>query len=136
MSINIALRPEVEAWLQEEAARDGVTPGEAVARVIESQWSLGTPPPALRGEEFDKRIREDFSVEFWSQYRMLHQKIQDETSTEPERQEFLGLHTQVEAKNLERMRLLAQMALRRGVPLPDLMQELGVGPVQVPRVGK
>lgn len=128
MSIVVALRPELEAWLEEEAAREGVTPGEAVARALEAQRAAKQTPTRLSDAELTERIRHSFSQEFWSRYRPLYRKLWNETITEEERREFIRLNDQVEAKTVVRTELLIELSRRRGQTLPQTMQELGIGP--------
>lgn len=59
-------------------------------------------------------------------YAQLIHKRQDETLTTAENQELGQITARVEALNVKRLELLAELAQWRGVSLPQLMTELGL----------
>ena len=61
-----------------------------------------------------------------TRYAELIRKRQDETLTPAENQELGQITTRVEAMNVKRLELLAELAQWRGVSLPQLMTELGL----------
>jgi hypothetical protein len=134
MPLTITLRPEVEEWVQQEAAREGVTPAELAARALEAHWAVANRAPHLSSRESELllKINEGFSEEFWRRFKELKARLDAEKLSEEERQEFIGLNAQLEGKNAERIAHLAQLARLRGMTLPKVMQQLGIGPIQVP----
>lgn len=73
-----------------------------------------------------ERINQGFPVEFWEQYRRLTQKRRAEALTPAERQSLIGLTDQIEAANVRRLEHLVELARLRGMPLPALMDQLGL----------
>lgn len=63
-----------------------------------------------------------------TRYTELICKRQDETLTPAENQELGQITARVEALNVKRLELLAELAQWRGVSLPQLMTELGLTP--------
>jgi len=122
MPLTITLRPELEEWIQQEAAREGVTPAELAARALEAHWAVSRPAPHLSSRESEllRKIRGGFSEEFWTRFKELKARLDAEELTEEERQEF----AQLEGKNAERIAHLAQLARLRGITLPEIMQHV------------
>lgn len=134
MSLNLTLRPELETWIREEATREGTSPESVAARVIEAHWAIASRVPHLSASESEllAKINEGFPEVFWQRYRELRDKLRAETLAEEERQELIRLNDQVEGKNAERIRHLGELSRLRGVTLPEIMTQLGIGPIQVP----
>jgi hypothetical protein len=136
MGLNVLVRSETEDWLQEAALREGLSKETIAARLLEQQWVTARRPPDenLSESELLERINVDtgFSSHFWKRFKELKAHLDAETLTEDERQEMIRLNAQIEGSNAERIAYLAQLARRRGVTLPEIMQSLGVGPIQVP----
>ena len=63
---------------------------------------------------------------FWKRYRALAAKLSEERITEEERQELIRLTDQSEAWNVRRLELLEELAQKRGMHFPELMQTLGI----------
>ena len=59
-------------------------------------------------------------------YVMLHLKLEAETITDLEYQEFMDLVAQDENLRNERVKYLIELAQLRNISLPDLMQHLGL----------
>lgn len=136
MTLSLPLRPEIEDWLRHEAARAGSTPEQVAVHALETQWATSRIVPftqaATDEDALLAQINDGFSHEFWARLSALRERLQTETITDGERQEFIRLYAQVEAKNAERISYLLSLAQKRGVSLPDMMQSLGIGPLQVP----
>ncbi len=60
----------------------------------------------------------------------LYEKLENDTITEKEREEFLSLSKEESSLRNERVKLLIQIATLRGVSLNDLMSELGLKPIE------
>jgi hypothetical protein len=136
MGLNVLVRSETEDWLQEAALREGLSKETIAARLLEQQWATAWRPSGENVSESEllERINADtgFSSHFWKRFKELKARLDAETLTEDERQEMIRLNAQIEGSNAERIAYLAQLARRRGVTLPEIMQSLGVGPIQVP----
>jgi hypothetical protein len=78
-----------------------------------------------------QKINEGFSEAFWQRYRSLIAQRNTETFSAEEREELIGLSDQIEARNLERTEHLIALAEYRGVPLQELVQQLGLRPTAV-----
>jgi len=61
-------------------------------------------------------------------YLTLSAKMDAETMNEAERLEFLGLVAEEESLRNERVRLLIELSQIRGIPLTELMEEMGLFP--------
>jgi hypothetical protein len=59
-------------------------------------------------------------------YRSLRAKAQSETIVEKERQEMLLLNDFIEARNVERLKLLWSLARIRQVTLPEIVQQFPI----------
>lgn len=134
MSLSVTLKPELETWIREEATREGTSPENIAARVIEAQWAIASRVPRLSSPESEllAKVNEGFPEDFWQRFRELRDKLNAETLTEEERQEFIQLYAQVEGKNAERIRYLGELSRLRGVSLPEIMTQLGIGPISGP----
>ena len=61
-------------------------------------------------------------------YRKLIKKSVDETLTEEEHRELVELIPVVEAKQVERLKYLVELAQLRTTSVDDLMEQLGISP--------
>jgi hypothetical protein len=86
--------------------------------------------PVLRQTEAQilQAINQGLSSAEQTRYTELIRKRQDETLTPVENQELGQITARVEALNVKRLELLAELAQWRGVSLPQLMTELGLTP--------
>ena len=132
MPLTLTLQPELEAWVKQEAAREGVEPGQVVSRAVDAQRFAVASSESLRPSETDLllAINRGFSEPFWEHFQTLRHGLEAESLTEQERREFTRLYAQVEGKNAERMAYLLQLANIRGVTLPEIRVQLGIGPIQ------
>jgi len=64
-----------------------------------------------------------------NRYADLYQKLEADTITEEERQEFLSLTREEEKLRNERVKLLIQLSHLKGVPFNQLLKNLGLKPV-------
>ena len=89
--------------------------------------------PHLDGRESElvERIHQGWPPETESRYRELIAARQAEELSAVEMRELLSLTEQAERRQAERMKDLFALAQFRGVPLTDLMTELGIKPLAV-----
>jgi hypothetical protein len=134
MALTVLVRPEAEEWLQEEAAREGVSKEAVAARLLENQWATARRSPGedASDSELLLQINAGLPLDFVERYRNLRDLLEAEALTEDERQEFIRMNQRAEQLNVERMTALSFLAQRRGVTLPEIMKTLGVGPVTIP----
>ncbi len=64
-----------------------------------------------------------------SRYWVLAEKLEADNLTEVEHQEFMKLADKDEKLRNKRLMLLIELAQQRNVPLPKLMEDLGITPV-------
>ncbi len=86
--------------------------------------------PQLDRQESEllEKINEGLPAELEERYRGLIAARQAETLAPAEMEELQAITEQAEALQAERMKHLVALAQLRGVPLTDLMTELGIEP--------
>lgn len=84
------------------------------------------PHLSKRETELFREINDSFDEVFWHRYKELREKLEDETMTPTENEEFLNMNEEVEAKNVIRLRSVAELAQLRQMSIPDLMNQLGL----------
>ena len=72
------------------------------------------------------KINQRWPIETQRRYDELTTKRQAETLTAEEQQELLGLIDQSEQVDAERAQMIGDLAQSRRVPVPELMQDLGI----------
>ncbi|MCP3962125.1 MAG: STAS/SEC14 domain-containing protein [bacterium] len=89
--------------------------------------------PHLEGRESEllERINKGRSPDTERRYRELIATRRNEALGAAEMEELRGLTEQAENRQAERMRDLLALAQLRGVPVTDLMTELGIEPLPV-----
>jgi hypothetical protein len=132
MAITLQMPPQLEARVRDEAMREGL-PTDAVilralARVYPEAPSAESSEPISAREiellgKFDLGLTEDE----WRRYWELRGKLEDETLTPSEHSELVAVNDHIELANAKRMPYLIELAGLRNVPLPQLMDELGLG---------
>ncbi len=93
-----------------------------------------TPPgeePSRREAELLKIVRRRRPAAMYRRYRELARKLEAETLTPDEREEFMPLIEQSEAFAVQRLEALIELAALRNTELPHLMEELGIRPERV-----
>lgn len=75
-----------------------------------------------------RQINQGAPVEIQQRYDTLKRKRRRQKLTRAEQQELLSLSKQLEQLDVERLRLIAELAQIRRVSLPELMQQLGLEP--------
>jgi hypothetical protein len=72
------------------------------------------------------QINQGIPVKLHDRYEILLERRDDETLTEAEYAELLDIGDQIEAFGVKRIEALAKLATIRQVPLPKLMDDLGI----------
>jgi hypothetical protein len=85
-------------------------------------------PPRLSRTEtvLLQQIELGLSQETWQRYHELIDKRRAEALSRAEQQELISLSDRLEIANARRMGYLAELARLRRIPLPSLMDELGI----------
>lgn len=101
-----------------------------VLSVKVSELLANRPRPGIPKEEARLllQINEGLPIELLERAALLHEKRQEETLTVKDQKELELLTTQIEDLHLKRIKNLLKLAQIRGIPLPKLMDELGVKP--------
>lgn len=109
---------------------------ERVRRFIEEaerEMAASGKAPSLSREETALllKINEGLPEEVQLRYNELLAKLSQETITEPEHQELLQLIPKVEAKGVERLKYLVQLAQLWNASVEEVMDRLGIKPPPV-----
>ena len=99
-----------------------------VAKVFALKARQQTPSLTRRQSELLMRINQGVPAELQQRYDSLIRKRRREKLTKAEHRELLTLTQQIEQQDVERLKLLAELARLRGLPLPNLMEQLGIEP--------
>jgi hypothetical protein len=83
---------------------------------------IATPEESTLLREINRGIPAELS----DRYEVLADKRDDETLTEAEYQELLGIAEQIEAFGVKRLEALVKLSDQRQVPLLQLMADLGI----------
>lgn len=73
-----------------------------------------------------RNLNDELTAAFWLRYNELQAKIASETTTKPEQEELTALVERSEEWNIRRLRLLQEMAVRRGTNFVDLIARLKI----------
>lgn len=79
-----------------------------------------------RESELLELINEGPAAQTQQRFRELDEKRRSETLTEEEHAELIRINMEMEAKNVQRMRYLSELALLRKTGLRNLMAQLGI----------
>lgn len=109
---------------------------EKVRRFIEEaerEMAASGKAPSLSPEETELllKINEGLPEEVQLRYNELLAKLSQETITGPEHQELLQLIPKVEAKGVERLKYLVQLAQLWNASVEEVMDRLGIKPPPV-----
>lgn len=100
---------------------------------LENEMKTLNKPPALSKKETELllKINEGLPEDIQLRYNELLAKLSEETATEAEHQELLQLLPQVEAKSVERLKYLVQLAQLWNTTVDEVMDRLGIKPPPV-----
>jgi hypothetical protein len=125
MTLNLNLRPDLEDRLRQKAAQEGVQPEACALKLLEDQL-VDNPPATMSESQLLVEAARGLPESVWKRYHELSKLQQEQEKLgEDDHREFLELNDLVERTHARRMRYVAELALRRGVKLRDLMDELG-----------
>lgn len=134
MNITVELGADLESRLLQEAAKQGVEPGQfivnAMRGALQSQKSTATCLDAEESRLLEE-INRGLSQAEWSRYYALVAKRQADALIDQEYEELMALSNHIEELNAHRMQRLAELAQLRGTTLPELLDRLGIVPPPV-----
>src|ERR1051326_5376084 len=119
MALTITLQPEFEARIREEAHRVGLSIEQwLVQRAIEADllWKIGLAAPETETRELHRLLR----------------KRKAGTLAEAEQRQLQTILDEREQRGAQRLDNLTQLARLRGVPVRQLMEQLGIRPIPAP----
>jgi hypothetical protein len=130
MLVSITLPGDLEQFLQTCAQRMGVPIEMLLTRTIVERWDSVRRAPGLPSREAELllRLQTLFPPEQTQEYRTLCERSDAGTLTEPERERLLDLIEQRDQQNAERLAIVAELAVLRGVSLRETMAQLGIRP--------
>lgn len=135
MNITVDIAADIESRLLQEAARQGVDPGQYIVNAVRARLEdQNCSAPRLNTEQ--SRLLEEInqgglSQTEWSRYYALVAKRQANALTENEYAELTTMSDHIEELNARRMEHLTELARLRGTKLPELLDQLGIVPPPV-----
>jgi len=88
-----------------------------------------TPHLSQKETELLQKINQGIPLTIWQPYKKLVAQRDDESLTDAEYEELMRLSDQIELLQAERIGYLVELAQTRNVPLPQLMDDLGIHPL-------
>jgi hypothetical protein len=132
MNLTVDISADLESRLLEEAARQGMDPGEFVVSAIRAHVRTGDSTVAHLDAEQSRLVEEinrGLAETQWKRYYELIERRQEEAISADEHAELTALSSRIEELNARRMERLSELARLRGTTLPALLKQLGiVGP--------
>lgn len=119
MTLTITLQPEYEAQFRGEAQRAGIPLEQWIAqRALETDllWRIRLAAPETETRTLHRLLR----------------KRKTKTMTDAEQQRLQTLLDERELRGAQRLEDLIELAQLRGVPVPSLMEQLGISPIPAP----
>ena len=132
MTIVLDVAPELESQIREAAENAGISTDDFILESIKKRLDQ-TKQQAITQSRLSKvesdliqKINQSLSQIQWSRYQELLAKRQSETLTQEEQSELISFSDQIEAANVKRIELVAELAQIRQTTIPVIMQELGL----------
>lgn len=134
MTITIDVSDDFERRLREEAARQGMEPGQYIVQAMQPRLErqrLSATALAAQESRLIAEINQGLSQPEWDRYYALVTKRRANTISDEERTELTATSERIEVQNAVRMERLAELAALRDVSLPEILTQLGILPPQV-----
>jgi hypothetical protein len=134
MSLTIELPTSIEQQFRQEATSKGLSLDNYLVQVLKqvaqlSQQKIAQKP--LSEASLLKKINLGIADAEWATYKNLIALRNEERLTELEHKELIALGDKIENANALRLQYLFALAQLRNVPLPLLMADLGIKPIEV-----
>ena len=129
MPLSIELTGELETRLREEAEREGVQADAWALDALQQRLAKPNGDAASLSEQETqllRQINEGLPAATWQRYHELLEKRRPQTLSANEQQELIGIFDQIEVADAWRTESLVELSRLRGVPLQELMQQLGI----------
>jgi len=132
MGLTITLPQDLEKRLREQSVRAGLDAANFAILAIEEKLrqEVDSVDAAPASEiELLERINLGIPEPTWREYHALIEKRDAESLSSSEHTRLIEVSDEVERANVQRLSALYQLALLRGMTLPDVMKQLGIGPI-------
>ena len=127
MDVNID-NDELELRIRAAAEKQGLQPTEYVLRVLADHVS--SSGSGIRLDEVETELLAQINMGLadseWERYHELIKRRQNESLTDEEHQELLRVSDRLEKQNVRRIECVSKLAQRRGLPLAEVMLQLGI----------
>jgi hypothetical protein len=131
MTLHLELPQGIEQQLIQEANLQGVSVDKYLVQFLTRTLHKPKRQSKLSESTLLKKINLDFSEAEWTEYKQLIKLRRTETINEQAYERLLFLGEKLELANAERFKYLIELAKLRQVSLPQLMEDLGIKPVEV-----
>lgn len=136
MSLTIDLDPVLEAKLHSEARKTGIDSAEYVVRALELSLKRGSgkfDPTHLSAKESAllQKINQGIPEQIWAEYHTLVSKRRNGILAPGEQERLIGLGDEIDTAHTERISHITELAKLRGMPVDQLVHDLGVKARQV-----
>ena len=101
---------------------------EFMQNIIAFRAQKLAPNLSKRESELLLKINDNLDKDIQRRYQLLINKREDESLTENEYQELLGLTDEVEKYQAQRLKYLAELSILQGCSLSKLINKLGIIP--------
>jgi hypothetical protein len=125
VSLTLNLNPAEEQALRTAAEQSGRNPEGVIRDVLREGVPGFSSGDRSREEELLLKLSKGLPDETWRRFDELRLKLEAEQASDTERDEFLDLNRKVEGWNVERLRLVDQIAQLRGIPFETALAQLG-----------
>jgi hypothetical protein len=125
MSLTLNLNPAEEQALRTVAEQSGRNLEGVIRDVLRERVPGFSTGDRSREEELLLQLSRGLPEQTWRRFDELRLKLEAEQATNPERDEFLELNRKVETWNVERLRLVEQIAQLRGISFDTALSQLG-----------
>lgn len=134
MSLTIELPTSIEQQFRKEATSKGLSLDNYLVQVLKQVAQLSQQkisPKPLSEASLLKKINLGISDAEWLTYKNLIALFREERLTEQEHKNLIALGDKIENANALRLQYLFALAQLRNVPLPQLMADLGIKPIEL-----
>ena len=134
MSLTIELPTSIEQQFRKEATSKGLSLDNYLVQVLKQVAQLSQQkisPKPLSEASLLKKINLGISDAEWLTYKNLIALLREDRLTEQEHKNLIALGDKIENANALRLQYLFALAQLRNVPLPQLMADLGIKPIEL-----
>ena len=129
MTLSVEVEPAIENSLRRTALQEGISVEELIQRFLKQQFPKDRM--LLSEAMLLERISESDTRVLRAQIKVLWEKRQNASLTDPEEARLSELQEALNATNADRWADIAELARRQNKPLTTLAQQLGLTAVEV-----